>query len=87
MELFKNLGVFLKKGKLKELTLTTNGSQLEKYAEEEYGGRDEEEGKSMNTKLSVTDEKTAGDRRTQLRFPNMVLNLPCSWCFRILPFV
>ena len=34
MELFKNLGVFLKKGKLKELTLTTNGSQLEKYAED-----------------------------------------------------
>ena len=33
MELFENLGVFLKKDKLKELTLTTNGSQLEKYAD------------------------------------------------------
>jgi cyclic pyranopterin phosphate synthase len=32
MSLFKNLGSYLKKGPLKELTLTTNGSQLEKYA-------------------------------------------------------
>ena len=41
MSLFKNLGVFINKKKLNELTLTTNGSQLEKYAEElyEYGVR------------------------------------------------
>ena len=32
MSLFENLGSYLKKGPLKELTLTTNGSQLEKYA-------------------------------------------------------
>ena len=32
MGLFENLGSYLKKGPLKELTLTTNGSQLEKYA-------------------------------------------------------
>ncbi len=39
MNLFKNLGRFIDKGKLKELTLTTNGSQLVRYAEElyEYG--------------------------------------------------
>ena len=34
MSLFKNLGSYIKKGKLSELTLTTNGSQLEKYAEQ-----------------------------------------------------
>ncbi|MEC8099804.1 MAG: GTP 3',8-cyclase MoaA [Pseudomonadota bacterium] len=34
MELFENLGSYIKKGKLKELTLTTNGSQLEKYADD-----------------------------------------------------
>ena len=34
MSLFENLGSYLKKGPLKELTLTTNGSQLEKYAHE-----------------------------------------------------
>ena len=32
MSLFENLGKYLKNGPLKELTLTTNGSQLEKYA-------------------------------------------------------
>ena len=39
MSLFKNLGQFILKDKLSELTLTTNGSQLEKYAEQlfEYG--------------------------------------------------
>ena len=36
MNLFENLGSFLKKGSLKELTLTTNGSQLEKYAQDLY---------------------------------------------------
>ncbi len=36
MSLFENLGSFLKKGSLKELTLTTNGSQLEKYAQDLY---------------------------------------------------
>ena len=36
MSLFENLGIFLKKGSLKELTLTTNGSQLEKYAQDLY---------------------------------------------------
>ena len=41
MSLFKNLGSYIKKNQLSELTLTTNGSQLEKYAEElyEYGVR------------------------------------------------
>ena len=41
MGLFKNLGAFIKSKKLNELTLTTNGSQLEKYADElyEYGVR------------------------------------------------
>lgn len=41
MDLFKNLGTYINKNKLKELTLTTNGSQLEKYASElyEYGVR------------------------------------------------
>ena len=34
MSLFENLGSYLKKGSLKELTLTTNGSQLEKYAQD-----------------------------------------------------
>ncbi len=34
MSLFKNLGSYIKKDKLSELTLTTNGSQLEKYAEQ-----------------------------------------------------
>ena len=39
MSLFKNLGQLILKDKLSELTLTTNGSQLEKYAEQlfEYG--------------------------------------------------
>lgn len=39
MSLFKNLGQFVHNGQLSELTLTTNGSQLEKYAEQlfEYG--------------------------------------------------
>ncbi|WP_334129000.1 GTP 3',8-cyclase MoaA [Sneathiella sp.] len=32
MTLFRNLGLYLKSGELSELTLTTNGSQLEKYA-------------------------------------------------------
>ena len=36
MSLFNNLGHYLKNGKLKELTLTTNGSQLERYAEDLY---------------------------------------------------
>ena len=36
MSLFENLGSFLKKGSLKELTLTTNGSQLDKYAQDLY---------------------------------------------------
>ena len=36
MNLFNNLGSYLRKGALKELTLTTNGSQLEKYALELY---------------------------------------------------
>ena len=36
MSLFNNLGRYLKNGKLKELTLTTNGSQLERYAEDLY---------------------------------------------------
>ena len=36
MSLFENLGSYLKKGPLKELTLTTNGSQLEKYALERF---------------------------------------------------
>ena len=36
MSLFENLGSVLKKGSLKELTLTTNGSQLEKYAQDLY---------------------------------------------------
>ncbi len=36
MSLFKNLGSFIAKKKLNEITLTTNGSQLEKYAEELY---------------------------------------------------
>ena len=41
MGLFKNLGAFIESKKLNELTLTTNGSQLEKYADElyEYGVR------------------------------------------------
>ena len=41
MSLFKNLGSFINNKKLNELTLTTNGSQLEKYADElyEYGVR------------------------------------------------
>ena len=41
MCLFKNLWAFIKSKKLNELTLTTNGSQLEKYADElyEYGVR------------------------------------------------
>ena len=33
MSLFESLGNFIKIGKLKELTLTTNGSQLERYAQ------------------------------------------------------
>ena len=36
MDLFRNLGSFLKNGKLNELTLTTNGSQLEKHSEALY---------------------------------------------------
>ena len=36
MQLFQNLGNFLDTGQLKELTLTTNGSQLEKYAHQLY---------------------------------------------------
>ena len=36
MDLFRNLGLFLKNGKLRELTLTTNGSQLEKHSEALY---------------------------------------------------
>ena len=36
MNLFENLGRFLSTGKLKELTLTTNGSQLSKYAKDLY---------------------------------------------------
>ena len=36
MSLFENLGKYLKNGPLKELTLTTNGSQLEKYALDLY---------------------------------------------------
>ena len=36
MSLFNNLGRYLKNGKLKELTLTTNGSQLERYAKDLY---------------------------------------------------
>ena len=36
MSLFNNLGHYLKNGKLRELTLTTNGSQLERYAEDLY---------------------------------------------------
>lgn len=36
MSLFNNLGRYLENGKLKELTLTTNGSQLERYAEDLY---------------------------------------------------
>ena len=41
MNLFKNLGKHVLDNQLSELTLTTNGSQLEKYAEElyEYGVR------------------------------------------------
>ena len=34
MSLFKNLGSYIKKDKLSELTLTTNGSQLSKYAQQ-----------------------------------------------------
>jgi len=34
MSLIRSLGKYVEDGKLKELTLTTNGSQLEKYAEE-----------------------------------------------------
>ena len=34
MSLFENLGYFLKKGELNELTLTTNGSQLYRYAQD-----------------------------------------------------
>ena len=34
MSLFENLGGYLKNGSLKELTLTTNGSQLEKHAQD-----------------------------------------------------
>lgn len=37
MELFRNLGLYLKSGELDELTLTTNGSQLGRYATELYG--------------------------------------------------
>jgi cyclic pyranopterin phosphate synthase len=36
MELFRNLGLYIKSGELDELTLTTNGSQLSKYADELY---------------------------------------------------
>ncbi|WP_373085795.1 GTP 3',8-cyclase MoaA [Sneathiella sp.] len=36
MELFRNLGLYLKSGELDELTLTTNGSQLATYAEQLY---------------------------------------------------
>ena len=36
MDLFRNLGSFLKNGKLNELTLTTNGSQLERHSEALY---------------------------------------------------
>ncbi len=36
MNLFERLGSFIKTDKLKELTLTTNGSQLQKYADELY---------------------------------------------------
>ena len=36
MSLFNNLGHYLKNGKLRELTLTTNGSQLDRYAEDLY---------------------------------------------------
>ena len=34
MELFQSLGLYLRSGELDELTLTTNGSQLSKYASE-----------------------------------------------------
>ena len=37
MGLFKNLGSLLPNGQLKELTLTSNGSQLERFADELYG--------------------------------------------------
>ncbi|MEX1035819.1 MAG: GTP 3',8-cyclase MoaA [Sneathiella sp.] len=36
MELFRNLGLYIRSGELDELTLTTNGSQLGKYASELY---------------------------------------------------
>ncbi len=36
MELFRNLGLYIKSGELDELTLTTNGSQLSRYAGELY---------------------------------------------------
>jgi len=36
MELFRNLGHYIKSGELDELTLTTNGSQLDKYADDLY---------------------------------------------------
>lgn len=36
MELFRNLGLYIRSGELDELTLTTNGSQLSKYAGELY---------------------------------------------------
>lgn len=36
MGLIRNLGLFVKSGELDELTLTTNGSQLYKYADELY---------------------------------------------------
>ena len=36
MQLFSNLGKFIETKELKELTLTTNGSQLSRYAKELY---------------------------------------------------
>ena len=53
MNLIRSLGKYVKSGELKELTLTTNGSQLEKYAEELYecGVR------RINVSLDSLDEK------------------------------
>ncbi len=53
MSLIRSLGNHIASGKLKELTLTTNGSQLAKYAEELYecGIR------RINVSLDSLDEK------------------------------
>ena len=53
MQLFRNLGRHLKTGALEELTLTTNGSQLAKYANELYecGVR------RVNVSVDTLDEK------------------------------